>query len=142
MERLYTDVYGESHPKSDINCHHVFFRRTAKGRGGNVRQFINQRGLVLPMLKGVHVELHNTVDAPVLPSTSLMFRLNQSFGHMDEANPYARFVDMAEYISALSHRCPNSDHRYQAGQIAENLAQQAPFILAGQIHITPIEEAA
>lgn len=142
MERLYTDVYGQPHPKSEINCHHVFFRRTAKGKGGNVRQFINQRGLVLPMLKGIHVELHNEVEAPPLPTASLMHRMNQSFGYMRESNPYARFVDMAEYIESLSRRCPNSDHRYQAGQIAENLAQQAPFILLGQVQIQPLQEVA
>lgn len=139
--RIYQDVYGEPLDESDFNKHHIFARCTAKGKGKKAHDFINQRGLVLPMVVGVHKELHANVDFPPLPSITLIHRMSEITGYMRESNPYERFIQIADHFDSLARNCPNTDHRRQCERIADNLAQQAPFVLLGQVQIIQQEAA-
>jgi hypothetical protein len=142
MEALYTNIHGETLTHAQWNKHHVFPRCRAKGMGGKVHQFINQRGLVLPMVKGIHVELHKKVDFPPIPSLTLVYRINGFMSDLDTQNPYDRFLALTEHITHVAETTGNTSHREQCERIAENLAQQSVFILEGQVTIVPLQEAA
>lgn len=142
MERLYTDVYGDEHTRSEWNDHHVFARCTAKGKGRFAREFINQRGLVLPILKPIHVELHRELEFPPLPSPSLMHRINDAMDFRHSGHIYDRYLEYVDQFDSIAKHSGNTDHRRQAGRIAENLAQQSVFILAGQVRAIPVENVA
>lgn len=140
MERLYTDVYGQRIEAKQFNNHHVFARCTVKGKGGVFRHFINQRGLVLPMVKTVHEELHSRLEFPPVPSLSLIHRINSFTSGLDDQNPYERFIAITGEFERIAEDCPNSSHREQSKRIADNLERQAEFILLGQIQ--PLQEVA
>lgn len=142
MERLYTDIHGIQHPKAHINKHHTFFRHTVKGKGGIYRRFIDQHGLCIPIMVSEHRALHQEVDAPPVPSASLIHRIGMYVSNLPSQNPYDRFISITEFLEQVSDKCPNSDHRSQAGYIADNLQRQAPFILEGQVQIQPLQEVA
>lgn len=142
MEALYLDIEGNQLKQGGWNKHHVFPRCRAKGMGGKVHQFINQRGLVLPMVRTIHTELHKQVDFPPIPSPSLIYRINGFMSDLDTQNPYDRFLALTEHITHVAETTGNTSHREQCERIAENLAQQSVFILEGQVQITPLQEAA
>jgi hypothetical protein len=140
MERLYTDIDGRQLKKGEYNTHHPFFRWTAKGKGGVFRSFIDH--MTVPMTIEPHKALHAELEAPLLPSLTLIHRIRSYTSGLPDNNPYNRIISVTEFLEETAERCPNSDHRRQAEQIVPNLQQQLPFILLGQVLITPIQEAA
>lgn len=142
MERLYTDVYGQRIEAKQFNNHHVFARCTVKGKGGVFRHFINQRGLVLPMVRELHKELHRRVDFPLIPSPSLIYRINGFVSDIDTDNPYDRFLAITDHITHIAETTGNTSHREQCERIAENLTRQSVYILEGQVQIQPLQEVA
>lgn len=140
MERLITDIDGRQLKKGEYNTHHPFFRWTAKGKGGVFRSFIDH--MTVPMTIEPHKALHAELEAPLLPSLTLIHRIRSYTSSLPDNNPYNRIISVTEFLEETAERCPNSDHRRQAEQIAPNLQQQLPFILLGQVLITPIQEAA
>lgn len=137
---MWIDNWGNHLKDSDVDRHHVFARSTAKGRGGKTRQFINQDGLLLPMVKEPHRELHRRLEFPLLPTVSMIYRINMCIENLQGENPYDRFIGITEQIERIADKCPNSDHREQAERIADNLQRQAPFILLGQVKKIEVEE--
>ena len=142
MEALYLDIEGNQLPRSEWDKHHVFPRCRAKGMGGKVHQFINQRGLVLPMVRSVHTELQKQVDFPLIPTPSLIYRINGFMSDLDTQNPYDRFIAVTDHITHLAETTGNTSHREQCERIADNLTRQSIWILEGQVTIKPLEEAA
>ena len=141
MEALYCDVFGQPIEKSKQNAHHVFARCTVKGKGGVFRHFINQRGLVLPMVKTIHNELHARLEFPPVPSLTLIHRMNSFISGVESQNPYDRFVAITGEFERIAEECPNSSHREQSKYIADNLQRQSEFILLGQVQIIKQEAA-
>lgn len=134
------DIFGNQLKDSEWNKHHVFARCTAKGKGQSTRKFINQHGLLVPIDKEAHTKLHQSVEFPLIPTPSLIHRINMYISNLPEQNPYDRFISIARKFEDLAGRCPNSDHRSQAERIADNLQRQAPFILLGQVKLTEVKE--
>lgn len=140
MEALYLDIEGNQLTSSEWDKHHVFPRCKAKGMGGKVHQFINQRGLVLPMVRTIHTELHKQVDFPLIPSPSLIYRINGFMSDLDTQNPYDRFIAVTDHITHLAETTGNTGHREQCERIADNLTRQSVYILESQVTIKPLEE--
>lgn len=140
---MYTDIQGNPLERNEWNHHHVHDRSTAKGKSGEVRRFIGRCGLLLPIVKVEHFkinELTNRYGKPLLPSVSLIYRINQHADNLpEEMNPYDTFLAISDFMHTVAERCPNSDHRYQAGRIAENYEMQTPHILAGMVLIQEME---
>ncbi len=135
----FTNIHGLTLDKSKVNKHHVFSRCTAKGKGPIVRKFINQHGLLLPMVKETHQELHAHLEFPPLPSLTLLHRINQAIQDLPPQNPYDRFISITQEFEDLAD-CPNTSHREQSKWIVDNLQRQAEYILLGQVKIIRIED--
>ena len=135
-----TDVYGRELKRNEWNIHHPFFRWTAKGKGGVFRSFVELTKV--PMVVEPHKALHLELEAPLLPSLTLIHRIRSHTNELPDNNPYNRIISITEFLEDVAVRCPNSDHRRQAGQIVPNLQQQLTHILEGQVLITPIQEVA
>lgn len=140
MERHYTDIDGRQLKRSEWNTHHPFFRWTAKGKGGIFRSFIDH--MTTPTTIEPHKALHAGIEAPLLPSLTLIHRIRSFTSDLPDNNPYNRIISVTEFLEDVAERCPNSDHRRQAEQIVPNLQQQLTFILEGQVLIVPLQEAA
>jgi hypothetical protein len=134
------DSYGERLSPKDVDHHHVFARSTAKGKGAKVREFINQEGLLVPIVRDVHTELHRRLEFPLLPTVSLIHRVNMAIQDLRYENPYDRFIAITETFERFGDKCVNSDHREQSARIADNLQRQAEFILLGQVQVIESEE--
>jgi hypothetical protein len=137
---IYRDIEGELHRRKDISRHHVFPRCKAKGTAA--KHFINQAGLVLPMLNEFHNEgseaLHNNVPLPPMPDSRLRHLINQYTSQDFEPNIYDRFINIAGFITDLAETATNPQIGRQCERIANNLAQQTPFILLGQVELVEI----
>jgi len=135
MAFVYLDIEGNELDKSQWDEHHVIPQCKAKNR--KARDFINQRGLVLPVLRVCHNEgkeaLHNNVGFPPMPSVMLRHRINQYTDQLHEPNVYDRFIGIAEFVGDLAVTTGNTDIRKQCERLSANFAQQMPFILLGQI---------
>lgn len=134
------DIFGNKLEKSDWNSHHVFARCTAKGKGTIFRNFINQHGLLLPMVKETHQELHAALEFPPLPSITLLHRVKQAVQDLPPQNPYDRFISITGEFESIADDCPNTSHREQSKWIVDNLQRQAEYILIGQVKVIEIED--
>lgn len=133
---LWRDGEGVFHPKAEISSHHVFPR--CQAHGNHQRQFINQHGLVLPMLDEWHNKneksLHKNVGFPPMPGAFLMYRINEFAKTYEERRIYDRFLGISEFIADLAINSGNDVIIKQATRISENLQQQTPFILQGMVY--------
>ncbi len=135
MAFVYLDIEGNEHDKKDWDLHHAIPRCRAKSN--KARNFINQSGLVLPILRIYHNQgkeaLHSNVGLSPMPSVMLQHRINQFTEELHEPNVYDRFISIAGFIGDLAVTTGNSNIREQCERISNNFALQAPFILLGQI---------
>jgi hypothetical protein len=134
---IYRDVEGELHRHKDVSKHHVFPR--CKAKGTPARHFINQAGLVLPLLNEYHnigeEALHNNVPLAPMPDSHLRHLINQYTSQDFEPNIYDRFIGIAGFITNLAETATNPQIGRQCERIATNLQRQAPFILLGQVEL-------
>jgi hypothetical protein len=136
---MYQDVYGELHPKIEVNRHHVFAQSRAIGKVAT--SFINQRGLVIPMLKTWHNEgdtaLHNNVGLLSPPSARMIHRVNEFTADQPSQAVCDRLISIAGYIEDLAFYDGHTGLMREAYRITLNLHEQIPYILGGQVKLVP-----
>lgn len=141
MERLvYLDALGNERHHNEVSLHHVFPRCKMKGTGE--RAWANLEGLRLPMLNIYHnlgkEALHSNVQLAPKPEKDLMYDIRQNLYQNADMGVYDRFLGVLDYLYQVAETYEG--HRgWHAGRIAENLTQQAPYILQGQVTIIGVE---
>jgi hypothetical protein len=136
MEALYADVYGNPLKSNQWDRHHVHDRSTAKGKGCEVKRFINMRGLLLPIVKVEHVRINQGVPKPPLPDKDLRQSIRGYASDLPPMSVYDTFLAISEYMHTLAEHGSYADQRKLAGRIAENYELQTPLIMAGQVTVT------
>lgn len=144
MEALYTDIEGNPLRSSEWDIHHVISRSVLHGRGE--QDWGNQNGLRVPMVKRFHnlgkICLHTQVPHPPRPNKDIMQAVRFRLYIAGTDNPYDRFLTVVDTVNQIAETSTNDRTAWLADRLATNLAQQAQWILAGQVLIQPLQEAA
>lgn len=140
MERfVYLDIDGNDHPKSDVDSHHLFPRCKMKGHGEKDWANLFQ----VPMLKIWHnqgkLALHSQIELCPKPDKDMQYRMRLDHYEADALNPYDAFLQLNEFVHDIAETAPVGHTQWLAERVAENLTQQAPYILQGQVTIERID---
>lgn len=141
MERLvYLDNDGNELRRCDWDIHHPIPKNSAKGNGE--KAWIDM--YTVPMVKRWHnlgkESLHANVRLCPMPDKDMQYRMRLQSYADESQNPYDRFLHMNEYVHHIAETTPDERTQWLAGRIAENLTQQAPYILEGQVTIIGVEQ--
>lgn len=135
MEKPFVDIDGNRHTRVEWDRHHVIARTTAHSTAE--RQFIGREGLLLPLFRIYHnlgtSALHHNVDLPVMPRVRLRKIIQGSLNETSGMNPYDRFLEMSSEVHSVAYTTQDSGLAKDARRFAENLRQQTPYILQGQV---------
>ena len=139
---MFKDIDGNLHERKEVSYHHVFPR--SRAYNGYSRRFISQSGLLLPMLNETHNKgsdaLHANVPLAPMPNGKLQHHINRFANTCYEDNAFDRFLAITGYINDLIDVTEDGGIARQCQRIAENIAQQAPFILLGQVEMVFVEK--
>lgn len=139
---MFKDIEGNLHTRSDVSYHHVIAKTNAHGQPQ--KRFVKQAGLLLPMLNDSHNKgkdsLHANVPNSIMPNSRFARQINQFSSQCFEANPFDRFLAIATFIGDVAVESEDTLVQRQAIRLADNLAQQAPYILQGQVEIVFAEK--
>lgn len=138
MERTlpqYIDVDGQSRPRNDWDCHHTIARSSS--HGASERDFINLKGLLLPVYREHHNQgkysLHANVPNCPMPSKELRHLMRLTLYEVQEDNIYDRFLYVSETVQNLGKYSLNEGLARSARQVGKNMRMQTPYILNGQV---------
>ena len=136
MGRLYYDIDGIEHDRSEWDIHHPFNRASLRGNGEKRWGDL----FAIPMYKIHHNQGPNCLHAKVphlpKPSSELGYLLRlRRYDQM--ANPdtsiYDDLVDTSDYIHEIAETSGNAGMQQQAARIAKVFELQLPYIVLGQV---------
>src|SRR5665213_782898 len=93
----------ETQNQKDIrfNRHHLFFPEVDY-HGEFQKRFRNHEGLVVPVLRTAHTDLHDLIYAPIKPTREMMADCIEILDHADlsalETNPLFALNAVANYL--------------------------------------------
>ncbi len=120
------------HNPNDIpfNRHHLFFQK-ASYKGTFQRRFRNHEGLVIPVLKTAHKELHNVLGPPPKPTSDMMEGclevLSQDLSELD-VNPFYALNAVVNYLGVYKERTDDISLAIHAERIQRHLGFQAVIL--------------
>lgn len=112
----------------DVDNHHVFWQRKWY-RTPLEKVLRSHRGLVVPLHRGVHKELHAEVLPPPKPKSFLIMGALEFL----ESVPITTLDNPPELCTALSEHFLGQDGK-MAQKIGENLVAQQVYIAEGYYH--------
>lgn len=128
----YLSSDGRQLRRHEFNNHHCFFN--AKWyRPGEEQRFRNMGGLVLPMLKSAHDDLHANIQPPPKPSKQLREQIAEFTCGTYEADEYAQFYRIAHFIGDVANSSWSPERADEAFHIHENLMEQSEYIEIGRV---------
>ena len=137
MSEYYRDLDGNIHPKNETSRHHIFARSYA--HGARMKQFINLEPLVPRLLNEFHYAgspngLHRHVERLHPPAGFAVVCLKQVISNLEHRS-YDGLIEFAEKVEHMGLKHGNSEIRKDCRRISENLQQQLPFIIEGQVEV-------
>lgn len=92
--------------------------------------------------KGSPVGLHRYVEVVRIPIPDVRTEIVDFLKHNIEPRPGDTFLGLLDYVDERATTGHNYLMKAQYGRLADNFAQQAPFILEGQVFINQMEMTA
>jgi hypothetical protein len=132
---LYLDVDGQQRPRHDWDYHHTIARSSSHGT--SEKDFINMKGLLLPLFREWHNQGKNSLHANVancpMPSKALRLIMREALYEVQEDNVYDRFLYVSETVQGIGKYSLDEGLARSARQVGKNLMAQTPYVLLGQV---------
>ncbi len=137
MLLAYRDIEGGLHEKKETSIHHIMARSLTPG--GKPRKFINQGVLTPRMLDIYHntgdEALHNNVILLRPPPLFVINSLQSVINDLSPGNRYDQLIEFVDTVDYMSTHNASAPVRKECGRLAENMEQQMPYILRGQVEL-------
>jgi len=113
-----------------FNRHHLFFQKDSY-KGTFQRKFRNHEGLVIPVLKSAHKELHSILSPPPKPTPDMMEGclevLSQDLTEL-ETNPFYALEAVVNYLDIYRQQIDDLSLATHAERIKRHLGFQAVIL--------------
>lgn len=130
---MYRLPHGRQIPDYQAEKHHcVHYERWFKTP--HEKLYRNLAGLVLPMHRPIHRELHANVPPPPKPSREFMLNIiDHTTLNIEEERPYPRFLEIVKYIGDMANTSWSDERVDEASRLYENFTQQNEYLKQGVV---------
>lgn len=122
--------YGREVPPSTVDNHHaIFYRRWYKTP--HEKLYRGLAGLVLPIHRPIHNQLHAEVPPPPKPSREFMLQIVDHSQDIDDSRPYQRFLEIVKFVGDVANTAWSDERVDEASRLYENLNYQDNYLKQG-----------